>query len=501
MKTSEWQHWAWDYLSMRCRIGLVTIPPPPSVLSTLCRSSMTALVMWKKAFSKRGYYRCLCEGPSLPSAVAGPCLWAASRWKGKRCTAWQKHTTAASFCDLPRPSAASPGPLSPRWRRTGSGWSDGRCCGCCWAPVRLSSRWSCSGRCGIRPGVPSSLCSPPPLSHQIPPRWTTGLTSWSMRNAPCRIATERGVWFFGIPGDGWLIRVKNSCGVSPKTQHAGLGCGRWAGWDVSSTMGAGGGCCSTLSLLRLRRALVDAYVFSRFYWPAAAADARGGGAERGRRGGVTGELYCTDEGEESGFSIFFFFFSFDRSGRWPLPACRAADAGAGSWPRSWTQSQNRGEDALLSVIYGPLTSCSGAPKMAATGSVWFCQWNGEHCGVHKLRLQMRRRQNSRTTPVSWRGGWGNHKASAARCLPVGSWWRHWFLQCVASLSGNWIALQPRRLFIQESWKGIYQSNSIQAGVWLNFSWQPAGRLLHKWWILTLKMSIFWKEYLNIFSIL
>lgn len=94
-------------------------------------------------------------------------------------------------------------------------------------------------------------------------------------------------------------------------------------------MGAGGGSCSTLILLRLRRVLVDAYVFSRFYWPAAAADA--GGAEWERREGVAGELYCTDEGEESGFS---FFFPFDRSGRCPLPACRAADAGAGSWPRS-----------------------------------------------------------------------------------------------------------------------------------------------------------------------
>lgn len=68
-------------------------------------------------------------------------------------------------------------------------------------------------------------------------------------------------------------------------------------------MGAGGGCCSTLSLLRLRRALVDAYVFSRFYWPAAAADAR---AEQERRGGVAGKLDCTDEGEENGFSVFFF---------------------------------------------------------------------------------------------------------------------------------------------------------------------------------------------------
>lgn len=64
----------------------------------------------------------------------------------------------------------------------------------------------------------------------------------------------------------------------------------------------------------------------------------------------------------------------------------------------------------------------------------------KHCGVHKLRLQLRRRQNSKTTPVCWGVGWGgvggvggNHKASAARCLPVGSWWRHRFLQCVASL--------------------------------------------------------------------
>lgn len=37
-----------------------------------------------------------------------------------------------------------------------------------------------------------------------------------MRNAPCRIANERGVLLFGLPG-GCLIRVKNSCGVCPKT--------------------------------------------------------------------------------------------------------------------------------------------------------------------------------------------------------------------------------------------------------------------------------------------
>lgn len=53
-----------------------------------------------------------------------------------------------------------------------------------------------------------------------------------------------------------------------------------------------------------------------------------GGAGRERRGGVAGALYCTDEGEESGFSFFLFFFP-DRSGRWPLPACRAADGGDG----------------------------------------------------------------------------------------------------------------------------------------------------------------------------
>lgn len=37
-----------------------------------------------------------------------------------------------------------------------------------------------------------------------------------MRNALCRNATERGVLFFGIPTDGCLIRVRNSCGVCPK---------------------------------------------------------------------------------------------------------------------------------------------------------------------------------------------------------------------------------------------------------------------------------------------
>lgn len=47
--------------------------------------------------------------------------------------------------------------------------------------------------------------------------------------------------------------------------------------DVSSTSGAGRGLgCFTLSTLRLRRARVDAYVFSVFYWPVTAADVRGG---------------------------------------------------------------------------------------------------------------------------------------------------------------------------------------------------------------------------------
>jgi len=59
--------------------------------------------------------------------------------------------------------------------------------------------------------------------------------------------------------------------------------------DVSSTSGAGGGLvCFTPSILRLRRALVDAYVFSVFYWSVGAADVRGGGEKeakgRGREG-------------------------------------------------------------------------------------------------------------------------------------------------------------------------------------------------------------------------
>lgn len=109
----------------------------------------------------------------------------------------------------------------------------------------------------------------------------------------------------------------------------GPGCTRWLR-DVSSTTSAGGGCCFKLSFLRLRRALVDAYVFSVFYWPVTAADVRG--ELKGERRGGAGEFYSTDEGEESGYSFLFFFLS--ESGRWPLPACQAADAGAGSCPRS-----------------------------------------------------------------------------------------------------------------------------------------------------------------------
>lgn len=117
------------------------------------------------------------RGP-LPSVVALPYLWAVLHWMGKLCTASQRHTVAASFYDLPLPSVISANPLSPaHWRQTGSGWSVEHCCGCCWAQVHPSSRWSCLERCGIRPGVPSPLCFPPPLSHPIPPRWTMDPTS------------------------------------------------------------------------------------------------------------------------------------------------------------------------------------------------------------------------------------------------------------------------------------------------------------------------------------
>lgn len=103
-------------------------------------------------------------------------------------------------------------------------------------------------------------------------------------------------------------------------------------------MGAGGGSCSTLILLRLRRVLVDAYVFSRFYWPAAAADA--GGAEWERREGVAGELYCTDEGEESGFS--FFFLSIEAGDVLSQPAGRRTQArGAGHGPERRVRTEAR----------------------------------------------------------------------------------------------------------------------------------------------------------------
>lgn len=153
-----------------------------------------------------GYELCLCNRGPLPSAVALPCPWAVLHWMGKRRIASQKHTTAASSCALPRPSAASPDPLSPRWRRTGSGWSDGRCCGCCSALVHPSSRWSCSERCGIRPGVPSPPCFPPPLSHQIPPRWTTGLTSCTRGDGRPHRYRKRASFASVPPPRWWLCR-------------------------------------------------------------------------------------------------------------------------------------------------------------------------------------------------------------------------------------------------------------------------------------------------------
>lgn len=67
-----------------------------------------------------------------------------------------------------------------------------------------------------------------------------------------------------------------------------------------------------------------------------------GGAERGRRGGVTGELYCTDEGEESGFS--FFFLSIEAGDGLSQPAGRRTQArGAGRGPerRVRTEAKTR----------------------------------------------------------------------------------------------------------------------------------------------------------------
>lgn len=116
--------------------------------------------------------------------------------------------------------------------------------------------------------------------------------------------------------------------------------------DVSSRTSAGGGCCSKPSFLRLRRALVGAYVSSALYWPVTAADVRGE-LEKERRGGA-GELYCTDEGEES--------------------ACVFLWEGAGD---GLSLPARRGElAAVLSAVKdAPLLTlmfCSATPKMAAT---------------------------------------------------------------------------------------------------------------------------------------
>lgn len=139
---------------------------------------------------------------------------------GTRCTASQKHTTAASSSALPRPAAASPGHPSPRWRPTGSGWSDGHCCGCCSALVHPSSRWSCSGRCGIRPGVPSSPCIPPPLSHQILPRWTTGLTSCSKRQRAVAVLLQKRLLLASSPAPVTSAALSSpmvSCRICPES--------------------------------------------------------------------------------------------------------------------------------------------------------------------------------------------------------------------------------------------------------------------------------------------
>lgn len=117
----------------------------------------------------------------------------------------------------------------------------------------------------------------------------------------------------------------------------GPGCTRWLR-DVSSTTSAGGGCCFKLSFLRLRRALVDAYVFSVFYWPVTAADVRGG-AEKGAEGRGRGVLLYRWGG---GGRLFFLFFSVTAGDGLSLPARRQTQArGAGHGPENRVRAEWR----------------------------------------------------------------------------------------------------------------------------------------------------------------
>jgi len=72
--------------------------------------------------------------------------------------------------------------------------------------------------------------------------------------------------------------------------------------------------------LRLRVALVDAYVFSVFYWPVTAADVRGGGEKRAEGRGRGSVVWRTAEGMESRF-----FLSPGGSGGWPRPCLPGGD--------------------------------------------------------------------------------------------------------------------------------------------------------------------------------
>lgn len=83
----------------------------------------------------------------------------------------------------------------------------------------------------------------------------------------------------------------------------------------------------------------------------------------GRRGGVVRELYCTDERGGGGSPA-------------PLPlrwkramasTGRRTQAGPGRGPERGVRTEAR--TRLGSVLSAPLTSCSGASKMAATGSL------------------------------------------------------------------------------------------------------------------------------------
>lgn len=114
----------------------------------------------------------------------------------------------------------------------------------------------------------------------------------------------------------------------------------------------------------------------------------------GERRGGAGEFYCTDEGEESGYSFSFFFPPLKAGDGLSLPARRRTQAqGTDRGPEFTTSA--RGKDAPLLVLYPILAFCSGTPKMAATGVslILSLKW-GTLCSLWAvLGMQISRRKN------------------------------------------------------------------------------------------------------------